>query len=207
MAGKRVEQAKKAASLAEALLSLNDIKAFLRGADDVVLNGGPDLLIKLLKGSDDRQIKECYLNKTPSYGYCRHLTTEEITNKVNWLIRNGFLEVRNENQIQTLAFTKKGWQVERNTFADEVLEKLEIALKIGNYRCVNYLKSLNTSVLITLLEKIKITKDRRFIPLLNAWKEIEDEQLLYAIKAVITSLSNEDRARKVVINMADYRKS
>lgn len=46
-------------------------------------------------------------------------------------------------------------------------------------------------MILLLLEKIKATGDRRFIPLLKAWANIEYKKVIKAINKVIAALQRE----------------
>ena len=50
-------------------LPQEDIRMILRGADELISNGGRSMLAKILKGSKDKKILEYKLNECPAYGY------------------------------------------------------------------------------------------------------------------------------------------
>ena len=62
-----------------------EIKIILRGADDLIMEGGRSLLAKILKGSKDKTILEKGLNSNPVYGYFKGLSIYEITSKIDRL--------------------------------------------------------------------------------------------------------------------------
>ena len=74
-------------------LPFEEIKAILRGADDLIMRDGRSLLAKVLKGSKEKRVHELSLDKSPVYGYFKNLTIEEITAKIDWLIVNGYLRI------------------------------------------------------------------------------------------------------------------
>lgn len=45
-----------------------EIKAILRGADELIMSGGRNLLAKILKGSKEKKILERQLDDCPVYG-------------------------------------------------------------------------------------------------------------------------------------------
>ena len=50
---------------------LNDveIKMILRAADELISVGGRNMLVKILKGSNDKKLLEHNLNECPAYGF------------------------------------------------------------------------------------------------------------------------------------------
>ena len=56
-----------------------EISTILRGADELIMNGGRTLLARILKGSREKKILELELDLSPAYGAFRDLTIEDIT--------------------------------------------------------------------------------------------------------------------------------
>ena len=59
-------------------LPLDEIKAILRGADDLIMKGGRSLLARVLKGSRAQDVLKLELEQSPVYGCYRQLLLEEI---------------------------------------------------------------------------------------------------------------------------------
>jgi len=172
-------------------LPLNEIKAILRGADDLIMSGGRSMLAKILKGSKDKKVLELGLDQSPVYGYFNKLKLDEITAKIDWLIINDYLEIKYDYRLPLLAYTEKGWHTERDTYSDELLEKLRELLKSSDFSFVVDLKDRNRGMILLLLDKIKATRDKRFIPLLEAWETIEYKKLQAVISEVIEALEDQ----------------
>lgn len=171
---------------------LNDeeIRLILRGADELITVGGRNMLAKILKGSKDKKLLEHGLDQCPSYGYYQQLTLEKIMHRIDWLVMEDYLQIEYNNSLPLLAFSEKGWEIERETFAGELLEKLtQLLPEEKDYSFVLTLKGKNRELLLLLLEKIRQTKDARFIPLLKAWKEIEYKKVQAEIQRVIADLA------------------
>lgn len=66
----------------------NDIRMILRAADELINAGGRSMLVKILKGSKDKKVLEHKLDECPAYGYFRGLTMDEISTRVDWMIRD-----------------------------------------------------------------------------------------------------------------------
>lgn len=164
------------------------IKAILRAADELIATGGRSMLAKILKGSKDKKVLEYGLDLCPAYGYYKELTLAQITNRVDWMIQENYLRIEYCGKLPMLVFTDKGWDIERETFADELLEKLTGLLNGKDYDFVQELKDRNRGVILFLIKKIKQTGNARFIPLLKAWKDIEYKKVQTELQKVIDYL-------------------
>lgn len=165
-----------------------EIKAILRGAEDLIMSGGRSMLAKLLKGSKEKKILELDLDKSPVYGYFKNLTIDDIKAKIDWIIVNNYLDIEYDYRLPLLVYTEKGWGIEKDTYSDELLNKLYDLLGIGDYTFVIELKDRNRGMILLLLDKIQATRDKRFIPLLKAWAEIDYKKVKAAIRGVINFL-------------------
>ncbi|MEW6623954.1 MAG: RQC-minor-1 family DNA-binding protein [Bacillota bacterium] len=174
-------------------LSDEEIKAILRAADELIAVGGRSLLAKILKGSKDKKVLEYKLDQCPVYGYYRDLTLQKITNRIDWMIKKGYLEIEYRDRLPMLVFSEKGWEIERETYAEELLQKLTKLLEGKDYSFVQELKDRNRGMILLLIEKIRHTGNARFIPLLKAWKEIEYKKVQAAIQNVIDCLIKEGK--------------
>ncbi len=172
-------------------LSLDEIKAILRAAEEIIAEGGRSMLAKILKGSKDKKLLEHRLDCCPTYGFYSDLTLQEITNRIDWMIKKDFLEVQYSGRLPMLVFSEKGWEIEQDTYTDELLQKLTELLKSKDYSFVAELKDRNRGMILLLIEKIKLTGNARFIPLLKAWKEIEYKKVQVEIQRVIDNLMKE----------------
>ncbi|NNG68085.1 RQC-minor-1 family DNA-binding protein [Caldanaerobacter subterraneus] len=169
-------------------LSDEEIKVILRAADELIGTGGRSMLAKILKGSKDKKVLKYGLNKCPSYGYYCELTMEEITKRIDWMIKSGYLKIEYSGRLPVLIFTEKGWEIERETYANELLNKLTEILEDQDYSFVYELKDRNRGMILLLIEKIKNTKNARFIPLLKEWKRIEYKKVQTELQKAIDYL-------------------
>ena len=169
-------------------LAYDEIKAILRAADELIATGGRTLLTKILKGSKDKKILEYGLDKCPVYGFYRHLTMPEITNRIDWIIREGFLEIEYSDRLPVIVYSEKGWEIEKETYAEELLQKLTGLLEGKDYSFAMELKDRNRGMILLLIEKIRRTNNPAFIPLLRAWQEIDYKKVRAAIQGVINYL-------------------
>ncbi|NLJ37523.1 MAG: RQC domain protein [Candidatus Atribacteria bacterium] len=170
-------------------LSFEEIKAILRGADDLISVGGRNLLAKILKGSKDKIILNHQLENSPVYGFYHDLTIQEIMYRIDWVIENRYLNIIYNWRHPVLIYSNKGWEIERETYAEELLHKLKSLLETGDYSFVKELKDRNRGMILLLIDKIMQTHNKKFIPLLYAWKENEYKKVRSKIQNAIHYLS------------------
>lgn len=112
-------------------LPFADQKAILRGADELIGTGGRSMLVKILRGSRMKKILELELDKSPVYGHFRELPEEDVLARVDWMIMNGFLDLEYDYRLPILVYTPKGWEIERETYAAELLQGFDEHLRAG----------------------------------------------------------------------------
>ena len=81
-------------------------------------------LPKILAGSKDKKLLELELNSSPVYGAFKGVSQKEILAKIDWLIVHHYLAIEYNYRLPLLVYTDKGWDIERETYANELLEKL-----------------------------------------------------------------------------------
>lgn len=169
-------------------LTDEEIKAILRATDEIIATGGRSILAKILKGSKDKKVLKHGLDQCPVYGYYRELTLQQITNRIDWMIKKGYIEIEYRDRLPMLIFSEIGWEIERETFAEELLQKLTELLQGKDYSFVQELKDRNRGMILLLIDKIRLTGNARFIPLLKFWKEIEYKKVQEKIQRTIDNL-------------------
>ena len=176
-------------------LEMNDIKAILRAADELIATGGRTILSRVLKGSRDKKVLEHGLDQCPVYGFYRHLTLEEISHRIDFLIKSGYLKIEYSSSLPVIVYTQKGWEIERETYTEELLQKLKGLLAGNDYSFVTELKDRNRGMILLLIEKIRKTGNPDFIPLLKAWQEIDYRKVFDALQEAINELMLTARSR------------
>ena len=166
----------------------NEIEAILRAADELIATGGRTMLSKILKGSTDKKLLEHELDQCPAYGFYRHLTLKEIAYRIDYVIENGYLEIEYSSRLPVIIYSEKGWEIERETYAEELFQKLEDLLDGSDFSFVAELKDRNRGMILLLIDKIRNTDNPNFIPLLRAWQFIEYKKVRHAIQGVINEL-------------------
>ena len=142
----------------------------LRGADDIIGSGGRGLLAKILKGSRQKAVVEHEHDKSSAYGAFSELSLEKITARIDWLIIEGYLRIEHDYRLPLLVYAPRGWAIERETYADEMLGCLDQLVAasdaVGN---LTWLTEKNPEVLQLVLEKIADTGDPKYLPVLERW--------------------------------------
>ena len=169
-------------------LSDEEIRAILRAADELIATGGRNMLVKILKGSKDKKVLDYGLQDCPAYGFYNELTMEKISYRVDWMIQKDYLRIDYNGRLPMLIFSEKGWEIERETFAEELFQRFCQDVEGKKAIVVFEMKDVNRPVVFEVLEKIRSTGDVDFIPLLEAWKAMEVHKVSERIGDVIKTL-------------------
>jgi hypothetical protein len=171
-------------------LASEEIRAILRGADDLIMRGGRTLLAKILKGSRSKDVLQLGLDRNPVYGFFRELREEKVLARIDWAILHGYLAVEYDHRLPLLVYTERGWAIEKETYADELLRGLDERLAQGPLPLdMSHLKDKNGSMIWRLLEKIEESGDRKYIPALEAWEPIDYKKVRQRIRQVMHRLN------------------
>jgi hypothetical protein len=156
------------------LLTETEIKAILRAVDDIIGNGGRSLLSKILKGSKDRKLLELGLDRNPSYGSFNDSSLEQIMDKVDQMIRTGYLEIEKRCKLPMIVFSPLGWAIERERRAEEFLQEWDCWIE-SNVTPISmeYLKERNRGMILLFLYKILCTGSTKYTPFLILWEGID----------------------------------
>ncbi len=170
-----------------------EYRAILRAADDIIAQGGRTLLVKILKGSKERKVLELGLDQNPSYGFYRDLTLEQIMDKVDTMIDTGFLGTERQGKLPMIIFTPYGWAVEREQRAQEFLQEWDHWLE-HNVTPVSmeYLKERNRGMMLLFLYKILCSANKKYIPYLRLWEQVEFKKVQREIRHVIEALEQRE---------------
>lgn len=175
-------------------LPFEEIVAILRGADELIMTGGRSLLSKILKGSREKKVLELGLDECPVYGYYKHLAAPEILARIDWMILNGYLEIQYDYRLPLLRYTPKGWEIERETFAEELLREFDEMIASGKQQFeMEYLRDRNRGMIFLLLDKVEETGDPQYIPLMRDWEKIDYKKVQKRIRQVVRKLSEDSK--------------
>ena len=170
-------------------LPQEDIRMILRGADELISTGGRSMLAKILKGSKDKRIFEYKLNECPAYGYYQDMKLDDISKCIDWMIKKDYLRIEYDYRLPLLVFSEKGWQIEKETFAQELYRRMCLDVEEKKARVFFEMKEVNRQVVMCVLNKIEKEGTEEFLPYLEAWKMLEVKKVAARISEVENKIS------------------
>lgn len=170
-------------------LPQEDIRMILRGADELISTGGRSMLAKILKGSKDKRIFEYKLNECPAYGYYQDMKLDDISKCIDWMIKKDYLRIEYDYRLPLLVFSEKGWQLEKETFAQELYQRMCLDVEEKKGRVIFEMKEVNRQVVMCVLDKIEKEGTEEFLPYLEAWKMLEVKKVAARIAEVENKIS------------------
>ena len=172
------------------LLSRDDLIAILRAADPLIMSGGRNMLAKILKGSKDKKLLDLGLDACPVYGFFKALSISDIIARIDWTILHGYLAIEYDYRLPLLAYTELGWEIEKDTYSSELLDLLGKIADKGEETDLSFLKDRNRKMIFMLLDKISATGNRKLIPVLERWKQVDYKKVQQRITEVIAEMSH-----------------
>ena len=173
-------------------LPQEDIRMILRGADELISTGGRSMLAKILKGSKDKKIFEYKLNECPAYGYYQDMKLDDISKCIDWMIKKDYLRIEYDYRLPLLVFSEKGWQIEKETFAQELYRRMCLDVKENKARVIFEMKEVNRQVVMCVLDKIEKDGTKEFLSYLEAWKMLEVKKVAARIIEVENKIAGKD---------------
>ena len=170
-------------------LPQEDIRMILRGADELMSTGGRSMLAKILKGSKDKKIFEYKLNECPAYGYYQDMKLDDISKCIDWMIKEDYLRIEYDYRLPLLVFSEKGWQIEKETFAQELYQRMCLDVEEKKARVLFEMKEVNRQVVMCVLDKIEKEGTEEFLLYLEAWKMLEVKKVAARIAEVEKKIS------------------
>lgn len=170
-------------------LPQEDIRMILRGADELISTGGRSMLAKILKGSKDKTIFKYKLNECPAYGYYQDMELDDISKCIDWMIKEDYLRIEYDYRLPLLVFSEKGWQIEKETFAQELYQRMCLDVEEKKARVLFEMKEVNRQVVMCVLDKIEKEGTEEFLPYLEAWKMLEVKKVAARIAEVEKKIS------------------
>lgn len=173
-------------------LPQEDIRMILRGADELISTGGRSMLAKILKGSKDKKIFEYKLNECPAYGYYQDMKLDDISKCIDWMIKKDYLRIEYDYRLPLLVFSEKGWQIEKETFAQELYQRMCLDVEEKKARVIFEMKEVNRQVVMCVLDKIEKDGTKEFLPYLEAWKMLEVKKVAARIIEVENKIAGKN---------------
>ncbi len=154
------------------------------------MQGGRTLLTKVLKGSRQKKVLDLGLDHSPVHGYYKELSEDEILARVDWVIEQGYLAIEYDHRLPLLVYTTAGWQIEKETYARELFQGFDKLLTAGPPYHLAYLKDRNREVIWRVLDLVEATADARFVPLLEAWLQVDYRKVRQRVTKIIHRLAS-----------------
>ena len=171
-------------------LSPEDIKMILRAADMCIMKAGRNMLAKILKGSKDKKVLELKLDECPAYGYYHDMKLADIMHYIDWMIDEDYLRIKYDGRLPLLVFSDEGWEIEKETFAEELYQRFCLDVKEKHARVIFELKEVNRQVVLRVLDKIEAEGTDEFLACLEAWRRMEVKKVAARITDVETTIKN-----------------
>jgi hypothetical protein len=167
-------------------LPMDEVRVILRAADDIIDAGGRTLLTKILRGSRSQDVLSRGLDQNPAYGLYKALPEEEVLARIDWTILHGYLRIVFEGRLPVLVYTPTGWGIERETYANEIIHAFDRLLDSAQRRpyALDYLKDKNRELILLVLEKIQALGDRKYVPVLEDWAQLDYKKVRQRIREV-----------------------
>ncbi|WP_255585190.1 RQC-minor-1 family DNA-binding protein [Virgibacillus saliphilus] len=170
-----------------------DIRAILRAADELIAVGGRTLLAKILKGSREKKVLQLELDDCPVYGYFKGVKLDDVVEKIDWMLDYGFLDIEYSGKLPMIIFTERGWEIERDQMADELLQEWDDWLEAEKRSPdMHYLKDRNRGMILLLLDKVKETDNEKYIPYLKEWKKMDYKKVRAVIRETVQALKSDE---------------
>ena len=118
------------------------------------------------------------MDHSPAYGAFHELTIEDITARIDWLIVNDNLGIEYDYRLPLLIYRPHGWAIERETYADELMEYIHMWLaSSATTPDIDWLNNKNREVLFLLLDRIEASQNPKYLPVLKVWVSDTSQRL------------------------------
>ena len=177
-------------------LSDGEVVAILRAADPIIATGGRTLLSKILKGSRDQKVLSHDLDGNPCYGAFSDKTLALITNMIDRCILDGYLTIRYEGRLPVLIYADKGWDIEKRTYADELLSAFLSDASQGKDGYIERMQGANPECVRIALGKLNGAGGPGVRQALEAWLPHTNGKVKKRINALLNGAGRHEVARK-----------
>jgi superfamily II DNA helicase RecQ len=166
-------------------ISEAEIVTILRAADSIIGSGGRTLLAKILKGSKDKNVLSHELDKNPCYGAFSDKSIQLIANMIDRCIIDSFLKIDYEGRMPVLVFTDKGWSIEKEVFADELLEQMLNDVARGKVDFIDRMLNVNPVCVLLALEKLGRIEEPNLLDALRKWQPLAQGKVKKRLNAIL----------------------
>ena len=168
----------------------------------MILSGGRTLLTKVLRGSRGRMswnINSINVLSMVTIAMCPKM---RCLAKIDRVILDRYLRIEYESRLPVLVYTDTGWEIEKETRAVEFLQRFDQLLETTQSPYdMSFLKDQNRGMIFLLLDKVENTGSTKYLPLLEAWVQIDYRKVQQRIWQVINKLTPKSDPQPPVFNL------
>ena len=99
---------------------------------------------------------------------------DDISKCIDWMIKEDYLRIEYDYRLPLLVFSEKGWQIEKETFAQELYQRMCLDVEEKKARVIFEMKEVNRQVVMLVLDKIE--KDGTVSALLRSMENVGSEK-------------------------------
>jgi hypothetical protein len=147
----------------------DEIDTILRAADSLIAGGGRTLLAKILRGSKEKKLISLGLETNPAYGAFSDRPAAEVANMIDRCILDGFMRIEFEGRMPVLVYTEKGWDRERELFADELYRQMVEDIEQGRRTFIDRMVAVNPVCVLIALKRLDVTAHPNTAEALKEW--------------------------------------
>ena len=114
---------------------------------------------------------------------------DDISKCIDWMIKEDYLRIEYDYRLPLLVFSEKGWQIEKETFAQELYQRMCLDVEEKKARVLFEMKEVNRQVVMCVLDKIEKEGTEEFLPYLEVWKMLEVKKVAARIAEVEKKIS------------------
>lgn len=105
------------------------------------------------------------------------------------MLTHDFLRLELSGDLPMIAFTERGWAIERAQRIEMFLAEWDAWLAQGKQEIdMTYLKDRNREMMLLFLERVRETGDKKYIPYLRQWAAVDYKKVRAAIQETIAYL-------------------
>jgi predicted nucleotidyltransferase len=166
-----------------------EIDAILLAADEITWSAGRNGLTLILKGSRAAKVFEKGWDQVENYGALAHLTRDEIARKIDWMIHEGWLEIKYDWALPLIAHSEPGWERVQKLWGEKLLGEFETWVAEGRPDSVwPRIEPFHRQIKFQLLERIRLQQAQHLAPVLLAWWPNEVRKVRERIGGVLRDL-------------------
>ncbi len=184
-------------------LSREEVALALRAADELITTGGRTLLVKILRGSQAKDIRPEH-RENPAYGAWKKFSQIEVSHRVDWCVEQGFLDLEYFGKLPLLVYPPKGLAIECQTVASEWYQR---AVADGLAFLLERISEVPLPTMMALLDQVAERGKEQGLPILKAWKPSATKRISKRIRAILAEWRGTGYRMRYVFDTAWFDES